>query len=258
MIPALPPLLAEPAALAVAVLAVALTGLAKGGLGGAFALMGVPVLALVMPPVQAAALLLPILLVMDAVGLWTWRGGADRAVLRAMLPAAVLGIGLGWMAAAVTSDAAVRLIVGAAALAFVARLWLRPAPPAPGPRRISAWFWGGVTGFTSFVAHAGGPPFQMHVLPMRLPPARYAATSVVFFAVVNAIKVVPYAGLGMLQSDLLLTALWLVPVAVAGVLAGAWVARRIQPEIFYPLVHALLAVVGAKLVWDGLGGLFAV
>jgi uncharacterized membrane protein YfcA len=159
------------------------------------------------------------------------------------------------MAAAVTSEAAVRLIVGTAALAFVARLWLRQPPPATGARPISAWVWGSVSGFTLFVAHAGGPPFQMHVLPMRLPPATYAATSVVFFAVLNAIKAVPYAGLGMLRGELLVAALWLVPVAVAGVLAGAWVARRMRAEVFYPLVHALLAVVGARLVWDGISSL---
>ena len=93
-------LFADPQVLMAALVAVALVGLSKGGLGGAFALMGVPVLALVMPPVQAAALLLPILLMMDAVSLWAWRGWFSVPVLRAMLPAACLGIGLGWAAAA--------------------------------------------------------------------------------------------------------------------------------------------------------------
>jgi uncharacterized protein len=252
---ALPALLADPAVLGVALLAVAVTGLSKGGMGGSFAVMGVPLLALTMPAVQAAALLLPVLMVMDAVGLGTWWRGADRAVLRALLPAAALGIGLGWMTAAVTPEAAVRLVVGLAALGFVARQMLRPPAPAEGARRLSAWVWGTATGFTSFVAHAGGPPFQMHVLPMRMAPTRYVATSAVFFAVVNAIKVAPYAALGLFEAHVLHAALWLAPVAVAGVLAGAWLARRIRAEAFYPIVHALLAVMGAKLVWDGVAGL---
>jgi uncharacterized protein len=117
---------ADPATLLAGLAAVGLVGLSKGGLGGAFALMGVPVLSLVMPPVQAAALLLPLLLMMDAVGLWTWRGFFDRATLVSMLPAAAVGIGVGGLTAAVTPEALVRLIVGVVALAFVARS-LRPA-----------------------------------------------------------------------------------------------------------------------------------
>lgn len=238
-----------------AALAVALTGLSKGGLGGAFALMGVPVLSLAMSPVQAAALMLPVLLAMDAVSLWTWRGGADRGLLRAMLPAALAGIGLGWLAAAVTSEAAVRLIVGVLALAFVARQLAGPGAPATGPRRAGALGWGMASGFTSFVAHAGGPPFQMHVLPLRLPPGTYTATSVVFFATLNAVKVIPYAALGLIERQTLLAAAWLLPVAVVAVLTGAWVVRRLNAQVFYPLMFSLLGIVALKLVWDGVTGL---
>lgn len=251
----MPGLLSDPTVLVVAILAVALTGLSKGGLGGAFALMGTPVLALVMPPVQAAALMLPVLLAMDATSLWAWRGGADRALLRALLPPALLGIALGWLTAAVTSDAAVRLMVGLVALGFVLRQLAAPRPPATGPRRASAWGWGIASGFSSFVAHAGGPPFQMHVLPLRLAPALYTATSVVFFAVMNTVKVVPYAALGLFQTDLLIAAAWLLPVAVAAVLSGAWIVRRLSPQVFYPFMYTMLAVVGAKLVWDGVTAL---
>jgi uncharacterized protein len=161
----------DPATLLAGVVAVGLVGLSKGGLGGAFALLGVPVLALVMSPVQAAALLLPLLLMMDAVSLWVWRGRFDRATLVSMLPAAAVGIGIGGLTAAWTSEALVRLIVGVVALAFVVRS-LRPGRPvvAAPPRRGAASLWGALAGFTSFVAHAGGPPFQIHVLPMRLDP----------------------------------------------------------------------------------------
>lgn len=251
----MPGLLSDPTVLVVAIMAVALTGLSKGGLGGAFALMGTPVLALVMPPVQAAALMLPVLLAMDATSLWAWRGGADRALLRALLPPALIGIALGWLTAAVTSDAAVRLMVGLVALGFVLRQLAAPRPPAAGPRRLSAWGWGIASGFSSFVAHAGGPPFQMHVLPLRLAPALYTATSVVFFAVMNTVKVIPYAALGLFQTDLLIAAAWLLPVAVVAVLTGAWIVRRLSPQVFYPFMYTMLAVVGTKLVWDGVTAL---
>lgn len=251
----LPALLSDPVTLAVALVAVMLTGLSKGGLGGAFALMGVPLLALVMPPVQAAALLLPVLLAMDAASLWTWRGRAQWPLLRAMLPPAMLGIGLGWLTAAVTPEAVVKLIVGLLALGFVARQLARPRPPASGPRRASAWGWGTLSGFTSFVAHAGGPPYQMHVLPLKLDPRDYTGTSVVFFAVVNAVKLVPYAALGLFEPGLLTSALWLMPVAVVAVLIGAAIVRRMRAEVFYPFIFAMLALVGARLIWDGVAGL---
>lgn len=262
----LPALLSEPAALAAALAAVVLVGLSKGGLGGAFALLGVPVAALAMPPVQAAALLLPVLIAMDAASLWAWRGRADRAILRALLPAALAGVGLGWLAAAVTPEAAVRLLVGLLALAWVlGQALARPqarAPARPGAaasaaamRRAADWGWGLAAGFASFVAHAGGPPFQMRVLPLRLPPGTYTGTSVVFFAVLNAVKLVPYAALGLFDAATLTAALWLVPPAVAAVLAGAALVRRMRPEVFYPFMIAMLGLVGLKLVWDGAAAL---
>jgi uncharacterized protein len=247
---------ADPAALLAGCVAVALVGLSKGGLGGAFALLGVPILALVMPPVQAAALLLPLLLMMDAVSLWAWRGFFDRATLISMLPAAAVGIGVGWFTAAVTSEALVRLLVGVVALAFVARS-LRPqrTVAAAAPRRASAWFWGALAGFTSFVAHAGGPPYQVHTLPLRLDPKLFAGTSVAFFAVVNVVKVVPYAALGQFDARTLLSALVLLPLAVVAVRVGVAVVRRMRPAVFYPFMYAMVALVGLRLVYDGVRGL---
>lgn len=246
----------DPATLLAGLAAVALVGLSKGGLGGAFALMGVPVLALVMPPVQAAALLLPLLLMMDAVSLWVWRGFFHRGTLVAMLPAAVVGIGVGWLTAAVTPEALVRLIVGMVALGFVLRsLWPARAGGTRTPSRASAWFWGAVAGFTSFVAHAGGPPYQVHTLPMRLDPRVYTGTAVVFFSVVNVVKVLPYAALGQLDSRTLVSAALLVPLAALAVLAGAALVRRMKPAVFYPFMLAMVALVGMRLVYDGLRGL---
>lgn len=247
-------LLTDPLFYAAAVPAVILVGLSKGGLGGAMALLGVPLMSLVMPPVQAAAIMLPILVVMDGVSLWSWRGMRDPVTLKLMLPGAMLGIGLGWLAAAVVTTGAVRLIVGVVALAFFLR-WLtqklaaseRPAPH----NRLKATFWGAVSGFTSFLAHAGGPPYQVYALALKQAPALYVGTSVIYFAIVNAVKLVPYFALGQFDTANLAASAVLMPVAPLATLAGAWLVRRIRPELFYPFMYTMVMLVGLKLVWDG-------
>jgi len=248
-------LLTDPWFYAAAVPAVVLVGLSKGGLGGATALIGVPLMALVVSPVQAAAIMLPILIAMDLVSLWTWRGERDPVTLKLTLPGAMVGIGIGWLTAAVVTAGAVRLIVGVVALAFFAR-WLaqrvrndtRPARHSA----VRASFWGLVSGFTSFVAHAGGPPYQVYALALRQSPSLYVGTSVVFFAVVNAVKLIPYFALGQFDATNLAASAVLMPIAPVATLAGAWIVRRMKPEIFYPFMYSMILVVGAKLVWDGI------
>jgi len=245
-----------PQILMVTLLAVALVGLSKGGLGGAFAMAGVPIMSMVMSPLQAAAVLLPILLIMDAISLAHWWRYRDWSLLRTLLPAAVVGIGAGWALAAVTSDTAVRLIIGIVALSFCLRALLgRFLGGGPRHRPRMGWIWGALAGFTSFVAHAGGPPFQIHVLPKRLDPKVYTGTSVTFFAVVNAVKVLPYAGLGMFHPAVLYSALVVIPVAAVSVSAGAWIIRRMSPQVFYPFSYAMIGLFGVKLIWDGVSGL---
>lgn len=251
----MPALLADPWFYATAVPAVILVGLSKGGLGGAMALIGVPLMALAVPPVQAAAIMLPILIVMDMVSLWSWRGDRDPVTLKLMLPGAMVGIGLGWLTAALVTAGAVKLIVGVVALAFFAR-WLalrftaddRPSQQNP----AKAGFWSIVAGFTSFVAHAGGPPYQVYALALKQPPALYIGTSVIFFAVVNAVKLIPYFALGQFDTANLSASAILMPLAPLATLAGAWIARRMTPQIFYPFMYTMILVVGCKLVWDGL------
>lgn len=169
-----------------------------------------------------------------------------------MLPASMIGVALGWATASVTSDAVVRLIVGSVALVFTARaLFGRFVGGAPGHHPRLGWVFGAIAGFTSFVAHAGGPLFQVHVLPKRLEPKLYTGTSVTFFAALNAAKVVPYAALGLFKTEVLLSALLMLPPAVAAVWFGAWIIRRMTPAVFYPFTYALIALVGLRLVWHG-------
>lgn len=254
------PLLYDPWFYAVAVPAVVLVGLSKGGFGGAVGFVGVPLMALAIPPVQAAAILLPILCLMDVVSVWTWRGVYDRAVLRSMLPGAMIGIGIGWLTAALVTADMVRLIVGAVAFVFVLRwvyLQLRHGAGHAAPRnRVLASIWGLMAGFTSFVAHVGGPPFQVYVLPLRLDPKVLSGTSAIFFAVTNAVKLVPYFALGQFDTANLAASAALMPLAPLSTLAGAWLVRRMRPDLFYPITYATVALIAVKLIWDGAARLF--
>jgi uncharacterized membrane protein YfcA len=249
-------LLLDPWFYATAIPAVLLVGLSKGGFGGAVGFVGVPLMALTMPPVQAAAILLPILCLMDVAAVWTWRGVYDRRMLIDMLPGSNAGNGLGWLTAALVTQDMVRLIVGAVAIVFVLR-WLylllrHGADHAAQPNRIAAAFWGAVAGFTSFVAHVGGPPFQVYALPIRLDPKVLSGTSTLFFAITNAIKLVPYFALGQFDTTNLTASLALAPLAPLATLAGAFLVRRMKPEVFYPFTYATVGLVALKLLWDGL------
>lgn len=253
------PFIDDPAFYAAAIPAVILLGLSKGGLGGAMALIGMPLMALVTSPVKAAAIMLPILIVMDIVSLWTWRGTRDDATLRILLPAGIIGIAIGWATAAWVTATHVRLLVGMIALLFAAdylrqRLFVADRQPKP-HNRPKGWFWGTVAGFTSFVAHAGGPPYQVYALPLGQDPKLYVGTSVIFFAIVNAIKLVPYFALGQFDATNLATSAMLMPIAPVATLAGAWVVRRIDRTLFYPYMYAMIFLVGLKLVYDGVVGL---
>jgi uncharacterized membrane protein YfcA len=248
-------LLHNPIFYAVALPAVILVGLSKGGFGGALGVIGVPLMALAIPPVQAAAILLPILVLMDIAALWAWRSATrDWRTFRIMIPGALIGIGIGWLTAAIVTEAAVKLIVGAIAFGFVARwVWQKYAgrDQPHGHNAISGAFWGAVSGFTSFVAHAGGPPYQVYALPLRQDPKIYTATNVVFFAVVNAVKLIPYFALGELDTANLTAAAVLMPVAFVATVAGAAVVKRMRAELFYPITYALVFLLSLKLIWDG-------
>ncbi|SFI81098.1 hypothetical protein SAMN04515648_1798 [Phyllobacterium sp. CL33Tsu] len=250
----MPDLLMNPWFYAAAVPATILIGLSKGGLGGAMGQVGVPLMALVMPPVQAAAIMLPILIVMDVASLWSWRGYRDNQTLKLMLPGAFLGIGIGWLTASIVTDDMVKLIVGAIAIIFFARYMLTSAAKratAQPHNGASATLWSTLAGFTSFVAHAGGPPYQVYALPLRQDPKVYNGTSVIFFAIVNAVKVIPYFALGQFDTANLRASAVLLPLAPLATFAGAWIVKRMRPEIFYPFMYIMILLMGLKLTYDG-------
>jgi uncharacterized membrane protein YfcA len=234
-----------------------LVGLSKGGLPAVGA-AGVPVLALVMPPFAAAALLLPIYIATDMVGLWLYRRSYSARNLRILIPAGVLGVAIGWVFAERISDAAAALAVGLLGVMFCVSQWRGGAAAAP-PRPADAprgWFWGALAGLASFLAHAGAAPFQAYVVPQRLEKMVFVGTSTITFAALNIVKLLPYWALGALQaSDTGLVAAALV-VGVAGAFSGARIISVLPERLFFRLVTIGLFAVSVKLIADGAAGLF--
>lgn len=226
-------------------------GLAKGGFAGLGA-AAMPILALVMDPVAAAGMLLPILMVQDLVSVWAFRKSYDSTTLWIMLPGAVVGIGLGWLLAAAVNPDAVRGMVGFIALAFGTYRLLpvlnRPlSVTGPAPDWMGT-IMGALAGFTSQVAHAGGPPFQIWALSRRFPHHVFVGTSSIFFAVINWVKVPAYAALGQFNAaNMTLTALFL-PLAIASTMLGVWMVKRVSAARFNTLINVLMVVVGFELL----------
>jgi uncharacterized membrane protein YfcA len=247
------PLIPDAAFYAVAVPAVLLMGLSKSGFLGGFGSLAVPLMALIVPVPQAAAIMLPLLLVMDAAGLQQLWRERDAALLRLLLPAGLIGTCVGTLLFNLLSPRTVAALVGGLTLLFLAqRLLFPPRADAPPPPRALGFVLGIASGFTSFVAHAGSPPISAYVLPLRLPPPIFSATMAVFFAAVNLSKWIPYAWLGLIDVRNMSTSLVLLPMAPIGVWLGVWLMRRIDPGWFYRIAYTGMFLTGAKLLYDGL------
>ncbi len=247
-------MITDPYFYAAAIPAVVLTGLAKGGFLSTVGGIAVPLMALAISPIEAAGIMLPILIVMDMIGVTSYRREIDWPNFFILLPPALIGVGLGWATAAYVSEAAIRLLVGLIGLFSAARYWWpRSSPRQIAQRhRLKGSFWGLVAGFTSFVSHTGAPPLQVYLLPQRLPNAVYAGTAIALFSLVNLSKVVPYAALGQLSTANLSTTAVLLPLAPISMAAGIWMTRRISQDSFYAIAYAGLLAISLKLIWDAL------
>lgn len=238
-----------------AILAVVVAGLAKGGFAGVGAL-AMPIMALGIDPVRGAAILLPILIIQDAVGVWAYRRTWDGSILKVMLPGAAVGIGLGYVFAAQVSETAVLGVLGAISVVFgIQRLWVERGRSIVVPSSSPGWvgfLFGIASGFTSQIAHAGSPPFQMWILPKRLSRDMLVGTTAFAFAAMNWMKLPAYAALGEFTRDNLTATAMLVPVAIVSTFAGVALVRRIDPARFYTLIYSLMILLGIKLIADAI------
>jgi uncharacterized protein len=245
-------IIADPWFYVVAVPAVVMLGLSKGGFSG-IGMVSTPMLALMMPPLQAAAILLPIILLQDAMSAWIYRRQWDPWNLKVMLPGALVGVCAAWLFAAYVSDALILTVVGLIGLALVFYAWFGPPPQKIQPPPIAAYgsACGALAGFTSTLIQIGAPPYYVFVLPQRLDKMVYVATTVWFFGAVNAMKIIPYFALGQFSTSGLATSLALVPLAIASNFLGVWLVRITPNELFYRITYVIVFLLSVELTRRG-------
>jgi len=234
--------------------AVVIVGISKSGFGSGLGMLGVPLMAIVIPPAQAAAIMLPLLCVMDIFNVLHYRSRFDRANLIILVPAGLFGILLGTFTFGYLSDANVRILIGVISILFVGNFLFgkRDEAMQTGPNRIKGSIWGTVAGFVSYGVHAGGPPVNIYLLPQKLNKTIFVGTTVIFFAIVNYVKLIPYALLGQLNGENLLTSLILAPLVPLGVWLGIKLHDRVNEKLFYNLAYFFLLATGAKLLYEGI------
>jgi uncharacterized membrane protein YfcA len=247
-------LITDPLFYAAAIPALLITGISKAGFGSGLGILAVPLIALTVPASQAAAIMLPILCIMDLAALWAYRGQWSRENMKIMLPGGVAGIVLGALTFRYVSEAGLKLMLGTVAIGFLLQRWLSKAAAAEKaePAQCKGYFWSALSGYTSTLAHAGGPPLSIYLLPQKMDKALLVGTTVVFFTVMNYVKLVPYTLLGLFDSRNLATSAGLVPLGVLGIFCGVWLRKRIPEVLFYRLCYAFLFVTGGKLLYDGI------
>ncbi|OUS12794.1 hypothetical protein A9Q89_05220 [Gammaproteobacteria bacterium 53_120_T64] len=239
-----------------AIPAVLIFAMVKGGFGGGIAIIAVPLMSLAVPPVQAAAILLPLLIVMDGVAVWSFRGQWSQQNIKCSLPGAIAGVIVGALTFSYFSEAAIRLLIGLMCVIFCLNYWSQPGLKTKTEATARAGnFWGAIAGFTSFGIHAGGPPMSIYLLPQRLDKTLLMGTFAIFFAAVNLLKLVPYTWLGQFDATNLLTSAVLAPLAPIGVRLGYFLLHKVSEVLVYRICYFFLLVIGSKLLFDGAKGL---
>lgn len=231
-----------------------LTGVSKAGLGGGAGGVSTPLLSMVISPVTAAAIMLPVLCVMDLFGVRAYVGLWDRRLVRRIVAGGLAGCAAGAATFSWLDENWIRILLGTIALGFLAWSYM-PRKTLVQPSPAAGWFWSALSGYTSFVTHAGGPPLMAYLLPLRLERTTFIASSMVFFAAMNYAKILPYLWLGLFDARNLATSVALAPFGIAGIYLGVRLQKRIEPRTFYRVVHTLLFLTGAKLLYDGLSGI---
>jgi uncharacterized membrane protein YfcA len=242
-------LLTDPAFMAVAVIGVCLLGISKGGFLG-LGVMALPLMSLFVPPLQAAAIILPTAVAQDVLTLWAYWRQWSAWNLKIMLPSMVVGMFAAWLMAASLSAAQIRLAIGLIAALFVIRHWLsgRFERFVPKPSITTGIVFGAIGGVTTMLANAGGPAWQMHLLPQKIEKAPYVGTMAVLFAASNVVKIPGFASLGFVTSENMLVGLTLVPIAIVANYAGIWLVRRTSNEMFFRVAYVLMFFIAVELI----------
>lgn len=250
-------MISDPVFYMFAIPAVLIAGIAKGGFSGLM-VISVPIMSVFGDPRQGAAILLPVLCVMDLFSVWKFRGYWDVRSLRVMVPASILGVAIGAAAFRWLNVDGIRFIVGIIGLGFVAGYLLnqKRKPESKVPNRFLGYIWGGLAGFTSFSAHSGAAPASMYLLPQQLDKLKLASTFAVFFTILNYVKLVPYSLLGQLPLTNLGTSLALLPVGVLGIQMGFWLHSAISEKTYYQITYWLLLSLSLKLIYDAVSATF--
>jgi uncharacterized protein len=245
--------IADPLFYLLAAVAVILLGLSKGGFIG-LGVMGLPLMSLEVPPLQAAAIILPTALAQDALTVWTYRRDWSAWNLKIMIPSMTAGIAVAGLFAASLTSAHIRLAIGLIAGAFVLRHWLgaRFDRLASRPGTLTAVLCGVLGGFTTMLANAGGPAWQMHLLPQRLDKLTYVGTMTMLFAASNLIKIPAYGALGQLTGENLAIGALLLPLAVLANYAGIWLVRRTPTDLFFRIAYVLMFLISIELIRNAL------
>ncbi|MEL6791992.1 MAG: sulfite exporter TauE/SafE family protein [Pseudomonadota bacterium] len=239
-------------------LAALIAGISKGGFGGGVGFVATPLLAVTFAPAQAAAVMLPVLILIDQVGIFAYWRQWRWALVWPVLIAAAVGIALGVAAFGAVDPDLLRIGLGVIAISFLifqiarARGW---TPPSGGRRGARAAIWGATCGFTSTISHAGGPPVTIYLLGEQVGKTVFQASTVLIFWSVNLMKLGPYAAVGVFSGESLLLSLAMAPAAILGVLIGVWAHKRAPEGVYLKAMSVLLAATGAKLLWDGATGL---
>ncbi len=236
---------------ATAIPAVFIYGIGKGGLGGALGIIAVPLMAMTIAPTQAAAILLPILCLMDFFAVKQHYRNADYRILKRMLPGAIIGVAIAGMFLSVISEPGLKVVIGGLSLLFCLQYLIKGGQNQHQGGLISAWFWSMMSGFSSTALHAGGGPASIYLLPLQLNKVVLIASMAVLFAIINLFKLIPYTLLGEFDSTNLMTSLVLMPLGPVGVKVGIMLLHKISQALVYRLCYLFLFLSGCKLFWDG-------
>jgi uncharacterized protein len=242
-------LLADPMFMAVTVLGVCLLGMSKGGFLG-LGVMALPLMSLYVPPLVAAAIILPTAIAQDFLTLWVYRREWSAWNLKIMLPSMFFGMFAAWLMAASLSAAQIRLAIGLIAALFVVRHWMskRFERYTPKPSVATGIIFGAIGGVTTMLANAGGPAWQIHLLPQKLEKLPYIGTVSIMFAASNIVKVPGFLTLGTLTRDNIMVGLTLVPIAVLSNFIGIWSVRRVSTEMFFRIAYVLMFLIAVELI----------